>query len=158
LRPARGAEHRGAPDMTDRRERPPAAESTGDDVVRSAYGLLNTGDLDGALDVLDPEVEWVQDPNSKFERGTFRGRERVTRYWRRWFEAFEDFHLEPERRFDVAGGRILVFATFTATGSESRLPVEFRIAHLFTLRDGKIVHVRAYLERDEAMRDAGLGG
>ena len=144
--------------MTDRRERPSAAEITADDVVRSAYSLLNTGDVEGALDFLAPDVEWVQDPNSKFERGTFCGRERVTRYWRRWFEAFEDFHLEPERLLDVPGGRILVFATFTATGGESGLPVEFRIAHLFTLRDGKIAHVRAYLERDEAMREAGLSG
>lgn len=144
--------------MTARRERPQAAGVTGEEIVRGAYSALNAGDVEGALGFLDPDVEWVQDPNSKFERGTFRGRERVTRYWRRWLEAFEDFHLEPERFFDVTDGRILVFSTFTATGGESGLPVEFRIAHMFTLRDGGIAHVRAYLERDEAMRDAGLGG
>jgi ketosteroid isomerase-like protein len=144
--------------MTGRGERRSAAGIAGEAIVRGAYEVLNSGDVEGALEFLDPGVEWVQDPNSKFERGTFRGRERVTRYWRRWFEAFEDFHLEPERLFDMDDNRILVFSTFTATGGESGLPVEFRIAHMFTLRDGKIAHVRAYLEREEAMRDAGLTG
>jgi ketosteroid isomerase-like protein len=144
--------------MTARRERPQAGGVTGEDIVRGAFSALNAGDVEAALGFLAPDVEWVQDPNSKFERGTFRGRERVTRYWRRWLEAFEDFHLEPERLFDVPDGRILVFSTFTATGSESGLSVEFRIAHMFTLRQGGIAHVRAYIERDEAIRDAGLAG
>lgn len=128
----------------------------GSEIITRAYGALNEGDVEGALGFLHPDVEWVQDPNSTFERGTFRGRESVGRYWGRWFEAFEGFHLEPERLFDVPDGRILVFSTFTATGSESGLAVEFRIAHIFTLRGGQIAHVRAYLERAEALEAAGL--
>ena len=42
------------------------------------------------------------------------------------------------------------------TGKESGIAVEARIAHLFTFKDGLVVRVESYEDRDEALRAAGL--
>ena len=41
-------------------------------------------------------------------------------------------------------------------GVRSGVAVQARIAHVYTFRDGKIVSVRSFEDRDEARRAAGL--
>ena len=43
-----------------------------------------------------------------------------------------------------------------ARGKASGVPVEMRLAHLVTIRDGKAVRMRAYLDPEEAKRVARL--
>ena len=65
-------------------------------------------------------------------------------------------HLEPERFFDVDDERVLVFVRVTATGHMSGAPVENRVAHEFTIRDGLLVRFKVYGDRDQALEAAGL--
>ena len=44
----------------------------------------------------------------------------------------------------------------TASGRHSGTPVETRVAHEFTFRDGLIVRVKAYADRAEALTALGL--
>jgi ketosteroid isomerase-like protein len=64
--------------------------------------------------------------------------------------------FEPERFFDVDGGRVLVFVRVSATGKGSGAPVEIPAAHEFTIRDGRVVRFKAYANRTEALEAAGL--
>jgi ketosteroid isomerase-like protein len=63
-----------------------------------------------------------------------------------------------ERLFDVDDERVLVFVRGTASGRQSGVPVETKIAHEITLRRGLIVRVKAYPDRAEALRAVGLEG
>jgi ketosteroid isomerase-like protein len=65
-------------------------------------------------------------------------------------------NFEPERFFDVDDERVLVFVRVTATGQESGAPAEARAAHEFTVRDGLLVRLKAYLDRAEALEAVGL--
>jgi len=65
-------------------------------------------------------------------------------------------HFEPERFFDIDAERVLVFVRVTATGEESGVPVEIRSAHEFTFRDGMLVCLKVYGDRDEALEAVGL--
>jgi ketosteroid isomerase-like protein len=63
-----------------------------------------------------------------------------------------------ERYFDVDEERVLVFARVTATGQGSGATLETPVARLFTIRDGLIVAVKVYSDREQALKAAGLDG
>ena len=43
-----------------------------------------------------------------------------------------------------------------AAGRSSGIPVRLEVAHVVTLRDGKVVRVRAFIDREQALREAGV--
>jgi hypothetical protein len=65
-------------------------------------------------------------------------------------------HIEPERFFDVDDERVLVFVRVSATGRESGVEVELKPAHEFTIRDGLLLRFKAYRDRAQALKVAGL--
>jgi ketosteroid isomerase-like protein len=54
------------------------------------------------------------------------------------------------------GDRVLVLESHIARARTSGVEVRHELAHMLTLRDGKIVRWEAYWDRAEAMRVAGL--
>jgi ketosteroid isomerase-like protein len=65
-------------------------------------------------------------------------------------------HFEPERFFDLDDGRVLVFVRVSATGQESGVQVEDRVAHELTIRDELVVRFKVYGSLDQALEAAGL--
>jgi ketosteroid isomerase-like protein len=65
-------------------------------------------------------------------------------------------HFEPERFLDVDDERVLVFVRVIGTGRESGVPVELRAAHECTVRDGRLVRLKVYPDREAALEAAGL--
>ena len=66
--------------------------------------------------------------------------------------------FEPEQYFDVDDERVLVLVRARATGLGSGAPIESRVAHEFTFRDGLLVRIKVYADRAEALQAAGLEG
>ena len=64
--------------------------------------------------------------------------------------------LTPERYFDVDDERVLAFVRMKAVGQQSGTPVDFAVAHEFTLRHGLIVRLKVHLDRDRALKAVGL--
>ena len=126
------------------------------DAIRRSYEAFNRGDLDGALEVMHPEIEWqtyiVPGPGG----GTYHGREGVRQLWSDVRGVFGDFRNEPERFFDVAPERVVAFIRVCGVGKESGAFVEARIAHVITMKDGMAIRVQSFEDRDEALRAAGL--
>jgi ketosteroid isomerase-like protein len=65
-------------------------------------------------------------------------------------------HMEPDRFFDLDDERVLVFVRVSATGRDSEVEVEMKTAHQLTIRDGLLVHFKAYRDRGQALEAAGL--
>jgi ketosteroid isomerase-like protein len=123
-------------------------------ITRRGYEHLErTGEF--LWDVIDPEVE-VHDPPLGPDSQIYRGHEGLRRALANIQEAFDDPRFEAEE-FRDAGDDVVVFVRMRARGKESGAEVEARIAHLWTMRDGKGVRVRV-LERDQALEAAGLHG
>jgi ketosteroid isomerase-like protein len=55
-----------------------------------------------------------------------------------------------------AGEQVLVFLRMHAVGKSSGVPVQIDIGHVLTIRDGAVVMVRAFLDREKALAAAGL--
>jgi ketosteroid isomerase-like protein len=125
------------------------------EAVRRGYEAFNRGDVEASLAVLHPEIEWhtyiVPGPGG----GTYHGYDGVRELWSDARRIFGEFRNVPEDLFD-AGDRVVAFVRVEGIGSQSGVPVHARIAHLYTFRDGKVIRVESFEDRDEALRAAGI--
>jgi len=103
-----------------------------EELLRRAYRAFNDRDLDAALALMHPDVDW---PNV-IEGGRVRGHGEVRAYWERQFETI-DPHVEP-KRFAEEGGRFVVDVHQVVRDAERTLLADQRVRHVYTLRDGLI--------------------
>jgi ketosteroid isomerase-like protein len=120
-----------------------------EEIVRESYAALNRGDIAGALEPLDPEIEWRESPVLP-ESDTYRGREAVRGLLLHFLDTWEEFRQDVEES-KSAGDRVLVFLHLSARGRESGAAVDARYAHLWTMQGGKAVRVDAFYDRPEAL-------
>lgn len=123
------------------------------ELVRVAIDRYNeTGDLPWEL--IDPEVEWVIDP-AGWVAGTYRGHDGVRTLFGRIAEAFDRFQIEIDSFVD-AGDAVVALGRSRVHGELSGVTTGQPLDQVFRLREGRIVAVRAYLQRAEALAAVGL--
>ena len=130
------------------------------EIVRRGYEALNSADVERALALFDPHVEvhLARDAGTVMGldfRETYRGIDGFLEFLGRLSEAWQEFRWEPENYID-AGDDVVVFIRMVATGKGSGIEVEQPMAHLCTLRDGKLVRHETFWERSAALKAAGL--
>jgi ketosteroid isomerase-like protein len=75
--------------------------------------------------------------------------------FREWTSAWESCRIEADE-FHEAGDKVVVFVRVLARGSGSAIDVEMKNAHVWTMQDGRAAGIRAYTDRERALREAGL--
>src|SRR5919106_3592216 len=115
------------------------------EVVRDGYRVFRSQGLDALVARLDPDFEFVEDPRFP-EAGVYRGREESAAYWRQFMEEWERWEFELEDAQDVGGDEVLVRFMIRGRGKGSGLETEFEALWLWTVRDGRIVRCRAFLD------------
>ena len=124
--------------------------------VREGYEAFNRGDLDGFLDFLAPDVEWLE-PSEGAQGDVHNGREEVRRFIQLGLEAWGEYRAEPEQILEAGADRVLVLVHARARGRASGLEMEAPVAHLITLLEGRVTRLEMFAERSEALAAAGLG-
>jgi ketosteroid isomerase-like protein len=108
----------------------------------------------GLADLLDPEVEYREDP--KFaQAAVYRGRDAVLRQWREFGSAFAEYRVEVEERF-AAGDKVVSICRESGRGAASGAPVDRVTGYVHTFRAGKVVRVEIFLDPADAI--AAIGG
>jgi ketosteroid isomerase-like protein len=106
-------------------------------VLRSAYRAFNARDVDAAIELMHPEVDW---PNA-WEGGRVVGGAAVRDYWNRQFAAISS-NVEPEGFSEEPDGSITVdvhqVVHDTSTGE---LISDSRVRHRYRLEDGLVVRM-----------------
>jgi ketosteroid isomerase-like protein len=121
------------------------------DELRRGYEALNRGDLSVVLELLDPDIEW-HEPAPSPEAGTHRGRDSFERFFRGWIESFDDFRVEPEQVVE-RGETLVAVVRQSGRGRASGVELEARLAHVWTVDNGRAVRWEAVADADEALRD-----
>ncbi|MGB7444327.1 MAG: nuclear transport factor 2 family protein [Coleofasciculaceae cyanobacterium] len=114
------------------------------EIIKSIYRAFEQGDIEKALNLLDPNVEWIESEGIPYG-GTFVGREAVLsgvfgKIGQEWdnFQAHVDEFLE-------AGNTVISLGfdsgTYKATGKSMRAET----ASFWTLKDGKVVKFVQYI-------------
>jgi hypothetical protein len=108
-------------------------------LLRRAYDAFNARDIDGALALMHPDVDW---PNG-MEGGREHGHEAVRAYWTRQFGLI-DSHVEPVGFERDDQGRIVVDVHQVVRDLEGSVLSDGRVRHVYTLRDGLVSRMDIY--------------
>jgi ketosteroid isomerase-like protein len=99
-----------------------------------------------------PDVEW----STPHPGGTVHGRDELLAFLRSFIGAWSEYRNELEEIRVLADGRLLVLFNEVGLGRSSGARTELNPGALVEIRDGLIVRYQG-MERDEALRAAGLG-
>jgi ketosteroid isomerase-like protein len=121
--------------------------------LRAAYAAFNRGDFAGAVALLDPKIEWSE-PAQFPGGGTYHGRAEVKQYLTQSRAGWAEGSSESER-FIRAGDRIVVFVYAHFRPGNSKEWQQVRLADVYTVHKGRIVQMKAFADRQEALSWAG---
>ena len=122
--------------------------------VRRYYVKWNAGDMKAMAASL-PEEIIIDLSRRKLDPEVLSGRDAALSFSRTWFQLWDSHQVEIERVAEI-GDQVLLFVLITALGRGSRVPVQARVAHLWTFRDGVPVRLDYFAERAEALEAVGL--
>jgi ketosteroid isomerase-like protein len=130
--------------------RPGATDN--ESIVREMYEAFNREGVTGTVDYYADELVWHSDPTFP-EGGTFDGRGAVVRYMTDMFANWVQVELQVE---DVipSGDQVLTLLTMRNTGRDG-IKLDAFWAHLWTVKDGKMIDVRSFLSREPALEAIG---
>lgn len=123
-------------------------------LLRGAYAAFNRGDIDSAVSVLDPGIEWVEPPEFP-GGGTYQGREGAKRYLTQSRAGCAKVISEPVQ-FIPAGDRIVVFVHARVLPKEGNQWQEIDLADVYTFKNGKAIAMHAFAQRQDALKWAGV--
>jgi ketosteroid isomerase-like protein len=124
-------------------------------IVRQAYERFNAGDVEGFMELCAPDFEF-QDLPSLPGSGVFEGHEGFRAWWAQLADAFDQLRFQPEGFVEATGDRVLAENHATGLGKGSRANVEMSMYNVWTLRDGRVISLRTYEDRTQALEAAGL--
>ena len=124
------------------------------EIVRRTHEVANARGFDAVADQFDPDIECIP-PVSAPTAGTYRGLDEIRALISEWRDHFDDFGFDPERFVD-AGDQVVVFGRQRGRAKTSGMDIGESQAHVYTVRDGKIVHWHMFHDRREALKAAGL--
>jgi ketosteroid isomerase-like protein len=130
--------------------------STNVDLVRSILTDWERGDL-GSLEWADSEIEFVFVDGP--EPSTCVGRAAMEDLFRGWLNAFDSFRVSVDDLIELDNERLLALTYAGGHGRTSGVDLaraRSKAAHLFELREGKVVRMVVYFERDRALEDLGV--
>ena len=107
------------------------------------------------VDAIDPDVQVVfEGTQTGGPPVVFDGLGGLLEGWVDWLIPWESYRLDIEEIID-AGDHVVVTAKVTARTERHGVELEHGPAAVWSLRDGRVVAVRFFLERDHAFEFAG---
>ena len=123
------------------------------EIVSAAIDAHNRGDFDAVFKDADPDFEFDQTRAIGFYQGVF-SLEEFKSLQTAWIDAWESVTIGADELID-AGEEVVMPFTNVARGRDG-IEVEARGFWVWTVREGLIVRLCLYQERQEALEAAGL--
>jgi ketosteroid isomerase-like protein len=122
--------------------------------VLDGYARYNAGERTPEPWFFHADAEYhvsSADPDSAVHRGL----DAIRGQYERWQEAYPDLTVEPLEG-KANGDHVCVWVRFSGHGASSGAPMEMELAHVHTVRGGKVARVVEYNDRGEALEAADL--
>ena len=119
--------------------------TTNKEIIAGAYASFAKGDVPSVVALMDPEIEWTQAEGWPLH-GTFVGPQAVVDgVFMRLGEIGENFSVNVTQL--VAEDKTVVgLGTYSWSRKGSDEPAEVKIAHVWTLADGKVTRFQQHLD------------
>lgn len=116
--------------------------------VEDAFGLWGEGRLEEVRDYMDPEIEWLEPPET-IGRNVVTGPDAALASLMNWIEQFDSLRAETiELREE--GDRVLHAMEQFARARGSSVEIEAELYMVWWFRDGKAVRMEMYNTREQA--------
>ena len=122
-------------------------------VVR-AIAAINARDIEGYRACCTENVK-LETPMAAVG-GVYEGIDGIRRFLTDVEEAVPDFRIELDGVEEVDSKRVIAFLRNSSTGRASGVRMAWAQTSVYELIDGKISHVRIFLDRQEALKAVGL--
>ncbi len=120
------------------------------EIVRRCYAALDRRDWDGLWREAHPDFELRTQL-----QGSRLGPDEAQGFVEDQFAAFESWKVVPERFFE-SDDRVVAYVVMRSRPRGSSAEITIKIAHVWTLRDGKVLMIETFPQREKALEAAGL--
>jgi ketosteroid isomerase-like protein len=130
------------------------------EIVRRSFELVNEVGTDAFISGNFWSDDWVLDSSGAGipGLGVYRGHDEIRAFFEEdWFTVFpfEEWELHVSDLVDH-GDQVVATSRQQRRGASSGVAATLELANIFTLRNGQIVRLELYRDRDEALEAAGL--
>jgi ketosteroid isomerase-like protein len=126
------------------------------EIVRRQHDAFQREDWEAFFALYDPEVE-IDLSRSGIPGGSIHhGHDGIREGWIAWRGAWVDYGYEVEELNELGDDRVLSLTRIQARSKGHGVDTEVRAGEVYTVRNGLIVHFVNFLDRDDALREAGL--
>ena len=123
-------------------------------LVERAIAAINARDIEGYLACCTENVK-LETPMAGVG-GVYEGIDGIRRFLTDVEEAAPDFRIELDGVEEVDSKRVIAFLRNSSTGRASGIRMAWPQTNVYDLIDGKISHIRIFIDRDEALKAVGL--
>jgi ketosteroid isomerase-like protein len=122
------------------------------EVVRRVHDAAARRDVPAVLALYDPGVELdaTRVEIVGIGQGVYRGHDGLRSFFREWHEAWENVEYDFEELID-AGEQVISVVTRRARGRASGVDVEWHVALVWTLREGRVTRLVWFPSREDAL-------
>lgn len=114
-------------------------------IVETVYANFATGDVPAVLGAMDDKIEWTEADGFPLH-GTFVGPQEVLKnVFMRLGEIGDDFAAVPNQVI-ADGDTVVAIGTYTWKHKVSGEPAEVKMAHVWTLADGKLTGFQQHVD------------
>jgi ketosteroid isomerase-like protein len=124
------------------------------EVVRRCLELFGRGEMEALLRYVDPAIETNEGAELPGAASYF-GHAGLAMAYDHWASQWDDFRVELKELID-AGSDVVAVTRHHGTGRASGAAVEGLVAYVFTVDDGKLVRLRIFNTKAQALEAVGL--
>jgi ketosteroid isomerase-like protein len=126
------------------------------DVVRSIYSAFGRGDVPAVLGAFDPQIHWQEAEGFLYaDRNPYAGPMAVAQgVFQRIVTDVENFGVFPERYIE-GGDTVVVEGRYRGTMKATGTPVDAQFAHVWQVREGKVIRFQQYTDTRQWAKAAG---
>jgi len=115
------------------------------ELMKSLYQAFAAGDIPGLLQSFDENIEWTEAEGFPYG-GTYRGANAIVEnVFMKLGSEWEGFSAVPDEFLD-AGDNIVALGHYSGKYNQTGKSMKVPFAHVWTLRDGKIVKFVQYTD------------
>ena len=120
------------------------------DLIRPIYEDWGRGNWRPRFDVYHPRMEWGWSDEFPGLAGVYEDHEDPNPRLLAWLSGWEDWRAEAEEYLEF-GNHVVVLASYHGRGKGSGIEIHQEGAHVFELRDGKVVRLEIFATRAKAL-------
>jgi len=120
------------------------------DLIRPIYEEWSRGNFQPKFDVYDPHMEWGWSEEFPGLAGVYEDQRNPNPRVASWLSPWEHWQVIADDYLEI-GDHVVVLATFRGRGKDSGVDIDQEGAHVFELREGKVIRLEIFASREKAM-------